>query len=545
VVGTEDGAQCRLPSCEQKNLNYAFWVLFLGSHVMPPGAAAACVHIGTVNMTERVRVLILLAVVVIIGSVGTSLISYVVSRNQIQQGISDQELPLTGDNIYSEIQRDLLRPVFISSLMAQDTFVRDWLIAGEDGTERIVRYLREVKSRYKTVTAFLISGRSFQYYHAEGMRRPVDEKNPLDSWFFRVRDMIAPYEINVDADESNRNTMTVFINHRVMDYNEKFLAIAGVGLTLDTVAGVLDSYQERFQRQVYFVDSNGKVVLTGHKSKLEYDSLDTNPGLAALIDQVLVQEARPVNLRYQGNGHEVLLNSRYIGELGWYLIVEQHLGDELQPLQRVLRLNLLISALVTALVLGIALFTVNRYQRKLEKLATVDALTSLPNRQAFNMLLTQVMRDEARTQQPLSALLIDIDHFKTANDNLGHLAGDRILATTAGLLREPLRDSDIVARWGGEEFVVLLRDCSLGQAEKIAESLRVSIESHNFFLAAPFPVTISVGVAQHVPDEPAQSFFARMDKAMYQAKAAGRNQIKLADPEPVSVADSVLIANDE
>lgn len=139
------------------------------------------------NGAERVRVLVLLAIVVCVGSAGTSVLSYLASRAQIEHSLSDQALPLTGDNIYSEIQKDLLRPVFISSLMAQDTFVRDWLLAGEQQAEPIVRYLREVKNRYGTVTAFLVSDRSSRYYHAEGMRRSVSADNPLDQWFFRVK----------------------------------------------------------------------------------------------------------------------------------------------------------------------------------------------------------------------------------------------------------------------------------------------------------------------------------------------------------------------
>jgi len=485
-------------------------------------------HIGMKHFSERVRVLVALATILSVGLVGTSVISYVVSRTQIQQGISHQALPLTGDNIYSEIQKDLLRPVFISSLMAHDTFVRDWVLAGEHDPELIVRYLREVKSRYHAVTAFLISANSLRYYHADGQRRSVSASNPLDGWFFRVRDMSTPYEINVDSDEVNRNVMTVFVNHRVMDYDGKFLAVTGVGLTLDMLATVIDRYQQRFNRQIYFVDGSGQVVLTGRSSAPEYVNLRQQTGINTLAEQILKPEPEPVNLHYRSADGEVLLNARYIAELGWHLIVEQKSGDELVPLQRALRVNLLISALVTLLVLGIALFTVNRNQRKLEKLANIDSLTGLYNRQAFNMLLAQTMREASRSHQPLSALLLDVDHFKSANDRLGHLAGDRILATTAWLLQQPLRDSDIIARWGGEEFVVLLRDCALDKATEKAETMRLGVANHDFALPVSWPVTVSIGVAQYLSGENAENFFGRMDGAMYQAKAAGRNQIKLA-----------------
>ena len=495
------------------------------------------------NRTERVRVLVLLAIVVCVGSAGTSVLSYLASRAQIEHSLSDQALPLTGDNIYSEIQKDLLRPIFISSLMAQDTFVRDWLLAGEQQAEPIVRYLREVKSRYSTVTAFLISDRSSRYYHAEGMRRSVSADNPLDQWFFRVKAQAEPYEINVDYDEVNRNVLTVFINHKVEDFSGNFIAVTGVGLTLDAVATLLDSYQQRFNRQVYFVDPAGKIVLTGSRNTRGFRTLYELPGIGALADQILTVSNEPANLRYRSDNGDVLLNTRYIPELGWYLIVEQQPGDELRPLQRVLWLNLLIGAISAALVLTIALLAVNRYQRKLERLASSDGLTGLPNRQAFNMLLAQALREEARLQQPLSALLIDVDHFKLANDRFGHLAGDQILSGIAELLRRGLRESDVVARWGGEEFVVLLRDCPLSQATQLAEHLRGMVATHGFVLAEKQQITISIGVAQHQLGETADALFARMDVALYQAKAYGRNRVVTASATAPDASESATIAS--
>ena len=105
-------------------------------------------------LSIKYRLLILLTLVA--GFVATSLASYLASRNAIEHGIADQTLPLTGDNIYSEIQKDMLRPVFISSLMAHDTFVRDWILAGEANPAQIVRYLAEVKKKYGAITSFLV-----------------------------------------------------------------------------------------------------------------------------------------------------------------------------------------------------------------------------------------------------------------------------------------------------------------------------------------------------------------------------------------------------
>ena len=97
---------------------------------------------------KKYSLLVWLGAILIMGFLATSLASYWVSRDQIRHSIIDQGLPLTGDNIYSEIQRDVLRPTFISSLMASDTFVRDWILSGEQDASQITRYLNEVKQEY-------------------------------------------------------------------------------------------------------------------------------------------------------------------------------------------------------------------------------------------------------------------------------------------------------------------------------------------------------------------------------------------------------------
>ncbi|MFN3586813.1 MAG: hypothetical protein ACK4UT_04860, partial [Moraxellaceae bacterium] len=118
-------------------------------------------------LPEKYRLLAGLTVLLLAGFFTTISASYLSTRGYVRHNIATSALPLTSDNIYSEIQKDILRPVFISSLMAQDTFVRDWLLAGETDQARIVRYLNEVREQYGTVTSFLVSERTRRYYHAD------------------------------------------------------------------------------------------------------------------------------------------------------------------------------------------------------------------------------------------------------------------------------------------------------------------------------------------------------------------------------------------
>ncbi|MFN3587183.1 MAG: diguanylate cyclase, partial [Moraxellaceae bacterium] len=399
------------------------------------------------------------------------------------------------------------------------------LLAGETDQARIVRYLNEVREQYGTVTSFLVSERTRRYYHADGLLKVVKAEEPRDVWYFRVRQMQAPYEINVDIDMANHDAMTIFINYRIQDYDGRFIGTTGVGMTLETMSALIDSYERRFQRVIYFTDGEGRLKLTGASQRAGRTRLQEMPGIAALAPQILNQSTRPTELAYDSENGRVLVNTRYLPELGWYLVVEQNEEVELAQAQQVLLMNLGIALGITLVVLAISWLAVRRYQDTLERVASHDSLTGCLNRQAFDIVFASFVQAHARRRAPMSALLFDIDHFKAVNDSAGHLAGDAVLREIVALTRDGLRQSDVLARWGGEEFIVLLHDCPLDKATALAESLRHVVAGSAF---ASGPVTISVGVAMLGENETSAAFFNRLDQALYAAKQAGRNRVHTA-----------------
>lgn len=478
---------------------------------------------------KKYRLLAWLSALLVIGFLTTSIAGYIVSRDTIRRDIVEQGLPLTGDTIYSEIQKDILRPTFISSLMAHNSFLRDWVLDGEKNTGQIVRYLAEVKQKYGTVTSFLVSNNSHKYYYAAGTLKSVNATEKRDQWFFRVRDMRQPYEINVDYDMGNQDAVTVFVNYRVLDYQGNFIGAAGVGLTLDTLAGTIDDVQKRFHRSVYFVAPDGTIVAAGRTAHAPQGSIYRLPGIASIAARIINHSPEPTRLEYQQDHATVMVNSRFIPELGWYLVVSQNEREAVKPLLRVFMMNLAISALVTLLVLLLTLFAVNRFRHRLENTAAVDAMTGLLNRQAFEFIFDQASSEVQRKQQPLSAILIDIDLFKLINDTHGHLAGDTVIRSVADMIRGVVRGGDVVSRWGGEEFLVLLKDCPLAQALAIAETVRQTVAERRLDLAGgQAAVSVSMGVAQYLPQESLSGLFSRADAALYRAKAGGRNRVEAA-----------------
>ncbi len=481
------------------------------------------------------RLLGWITLILVGGFLTTSLAAYVASREAIEHSISEQALPLTGDIIYSGLQKDILYPVFISTMMAQDPRVAEWMSGGEKNETAILSYLVGVKLRYATVGSFIGSDASRKLYHTYGPPDQLIEGRSFDRWFFRMKQADGiKYESNVDVETQYSGLPTLFINHRVLNAQGKFLGVAGVSVTLETLNKVLSDYQTRYGAGIYFVNDAGKVVLTGASLGVDEGQLATRTGMQEIAAAILNRSSTPTSLAYRNGKSDVLVNSRYVPELNWYLVVEKNVSGNIQPLTRIFAINFVISFGVMVLVLIVTLLTVNRFQRHLQKIATTDALTGLLNRQALTVLFRQTTLVSKRTGKPLSAILFDIDHFKSVNDAFGHMVGDEVIRQVAALALDVVRESDLVTRWGGEEYLVLLSDCSLGQAILVAESLRRRVSDHDFKLACgSVTITISLGVAQYQENETENSFFTRADDALYGAKHGGRNYTNASYmPEP-------------
>jgi diguanylate cyclase (GGDEF)-like protein len=170
--------------------------------------------------------------------------------------------------------------------------------------------------------------------------------------------------------------------------------------------------------------------------------------------------------------------------------------------------------------------TLEAQNAKLEQLATTDALTGVWNRRKFNELVAGEVARAQRYGQSLSLALADVDHFKGVNDTFGHDAGDAVLRELADVIREQVREVDSVARWGGEEFVVLCPGVPLEGGRVLAERLRVSIAGHRF--PAVGRVTVSLGVTDYRGGDTPDALFTRADAALYAAKEGGRDRVATA-----------------
>lgn len=477
------------------------------------------------HIIQQRKLTIILCVLLTCSFLAVSLLSYYSSKKAIHLALIEKELPLTSNVIYAELQKDLIRPFFISSMMGTNTFLHDWTMKGEQDVSAIARYLNETKNEYQVFTSFFVSEKTRHYYYPNGILKTVNAKDQADRWFFRVRELNEPYEINIDYDKANNNSLAIFMNFRVLNQQQQFLGVTGVGVSMERLHQLLCHYEQQYKKNIFLVDSEGKIRLTGNNRLKDPRSIFQISGLKDQAIQALTRQKNIVQYKTD-DGKNYLVHVRYMPEVRLYLFVESREDEAIAGVRQTLYINMMVWFFIIVITILLTNMTVAFYQRELKQLASLDGLTQLLNRQAFEIVSEKLLADSRRHQQSLTVMIADVDLFKRINDSYGHQTGDLVLKQVAQILRDSVRESDVVCRWGGEEFALFLPKCAVEDAERIAEKIRQRVEQlalHEEFYTVP--VTISVGVAEYQITENLKDVFARADKALYRAKAGGRNQV--------------------
>ncbi|WP_413698925.1 GGDEF domain-containing protein [Psychromonas sp. KJ10-10] len=309
-----------------------------------------------------------------------------------------------------------------------------------------------------------------------------------------------------------------------MDFNNQFIGLIGIGLTVNKVRNLIEKYQQKYNRTVYFTDKNGAITLAG-SGYMGAKNLNQNKGLVDLSTQILKDDN--VSFSYKVEDQTVYLDSRFVPEFKWYLIVEQSELEGQQDLMNTLWRNILFGFLTTLALMLLANRILSNYQHKIESIATTDTLTKASTRQAFDAYFEDIIN---RSDAPIALIILDIDDFKQVNDKYGHNTGDQIIKTISDILLTGRRENDLLCRWGGEEFILLLPNTSLDKATDIAERLRALIASHILNVnEVELTITASFGVAQKQLNETKAQLINRADLSLYQAKTSGKNRVSISD----------------
>jgi len=475
-------------------------------------------------MNSKYRIIFIITFLLLLLSISLSFVNYMVTLKSTQEHLKNASLPLSTDNIYSEIQTHLIEPNLVASMMAQDTFLKDWFVNGAEDEEKIKAYLESIKNRYGMSTVFLASQNTQNYYLPRGFIEKMNEDNPTNAWYYEFKEGVAAHEINIDFNKNIDNSMFMFINHKI--FNEKFhmLGVTGVGLKISYIDEMLKRFREDYKFKVFFVNEAGEVVLF-ERGQDSLKNLKEDKNLNEYKGKLVSHKG--YTLKYQNDvGEEYLVHSKYIPELNLYLLVQAKVSDFTTEVLRTFYMNFALSLFVTLLIIFIIARMIRHQNLKLEALANSDELTSLPNRRIFDEKLKQLLLLNERKKINTSILFFDIDNFKKVNDKFGHSIGDKVLKRIAKIMKESIRQSDFYARWGGEEFIVAFVNSSLEDSKKTSEKLRVSIENDKQLLfLVKEGITASFGLTQIEEKDTLESALKRVDSSLYEAKGSGKNRV--------------------
>lgn len=478
-------------------------------------------------MNSKYKIAIIISVLLIILSVSISTINYIVSSNNTQKQLKDQSLPLSLDNIYTEIQKHLIEPYLVSSMMANNTFVQDWIMNEEKNHNKIEKYLNTIKNKYGLYTTFLVSENSNNYYTQNGFIEEMKKTNETNKWYYKFKQTQGQHEINLDLNEHLSNSLMMFINYKIFDKDYSLLGATGIGLKISYIDDMLKMFRQKYKFRVFFLDEKGDVILYEHGFTHE-KNISNSASLQKYKDQIISKE--PTSIEYKYNNDMYLLNSKYIPELNLYLLVEAKVDDFIENVKKTYYFNLFISLFISLIITIIIILLIRNYNKKLEYLAGNDLLTNINNRRAFEEKLEHHILLHKRNKQFMCIAFLDIDNFKKINDDFGHTTGDRVLQRIAVILKENTRQTDLLARWGGEEFVIAYIDSSIQNVLATTEKLK-NMLANDYILKElnEKSITGSFGITELKEEDSLDSMVNRADNAMYKSKKTGKNKITVID----------------
>ncbi len=481
---------------------------------------------------QKIRNIWLVSAMVVVLTLGfsvTSILSYLVTKSYVINNSVSRTLPLISDNIYSEITKELLDPINVSSLMSNDTFLFNWVIEGESDQKEISEYLGTIKNRYGYTSTFFVSDITKNYYYSDGILKTISPENSHDVWYYEFKALNRSLDLDVDTDEARDGVLTVFINHRLENLDGTLLGVTGVGLEMTDVGEKFHAYQQKYEHEIYLVDPNGIIQIHSNPQLVESGNLLEQEGIKNIQGPILEPSDQIHIFEYEDSSGLKAISIRYMPEFDWYLIVEKNQESSLLAARQSLWLNIMIGLLVTfgISILMILIFRV--YNKRMEDLASVDELTNLYNRRYFTSLMQRELNSAQRYGQQLSLLMLDIDDFKSVNDQYGHGIGDEMLRLISKTISSTVRISDIVGRWGGEEFVVLLINTGTDEALQIAQRIVTDISNQTLTTAkGKIQRTVSIGVSTiNTPMTGDDNLLGSSDDALLRAKAKGKNTVSL------------------
>lgn len=429
----------------------------------------------------------------------------VIEQNQIQQR--------SVTPVFKLVQQDLLKPLYLAESFAKSAVFENEINNPDIHESVIVNKLKKLEEQFG-LTVFLALEAPRKQYMSDGRIFDIEEGQVY--WYFEAMQE----NKSIMADLGQAGDVHVFFDVKIEDEEQNFQGYVGVGKSIRTFLKAFDKHKKQYGYDFIFVDDKNEIVLTSFIDLLTVDQsapcLDDLEAFSGNFTEQGSLDGETVVMREE----EYMISQIPIPELSWRLLLLTPMEKRKATITQTLLINALMTFAVVASLLAVSYALLLQYKFFLESSSLADPLTGLPNRTFLQRQYNKLRKQQAM----LCVVVCDLDRFKQINDTYGHNAGDAVIKHAASLLKEHFREDDVVCRWGGEEFVILVPSKSPHLGEMIAERARkeltrtrVCVQDKSIAFSASFGV--SFGSSESSLDE----LIGVADAALYQAKTKGRN----------------------
>ena len=441
-------------------------------------------------------------------------------RNLAAQQSHEQQQSISP--VFSLIEQELIAPLEIAKTLASAGVYDAHFSRTQPQADDVINQLKFYQQQFG-LTFYLAHEQSRVQYNSDGSQFPLEPGKVW--WYFELKD--DPNDVL--AVLGKQEDIHLYVDVKQYDGAGNFAGFAGVGKSLKEFIQVFSRYRQQFGHEFIFANHNDQIVLSSRQELLpenfDFKKVSDLPWYASYTDQQR-SSAERAHLISSAKG-DMLISSFHLDSLDWQLYVLTPLASRQETVNRTFLLYLLLAGVLLLVAYKLIKHLLAFYYQRVSRRFNVDPLTRVANRLHLESEFQQMRESHLR----LGLIVVDIDNFKAINDTFGHNAGDKALVAVAECLSAQIAEQDCLARWGGEEFVIVTADKTPEQLHQLAEQCRTALASMPTPLTDKnWIITGSFGIASSVDKRDSLSqMFDAADHAMYQAKKAGKNTICCAN----------------
>ena len=409
-------------------------------------------------------------------------------------------------------------------MMANDIFLFKWCEdetgdTDDEHAQNLYDYLKAYQTKYNYDIVFFVSNKTYNYYYNDGLNKVVAPDDEFDSWYFNFLDLNQEYDIQIDHDEVNDFSVSLFVNCLVVDKSGEILGVVGVGNKIDDFESSVGDLTENLSISAGIVNKGNAHNSFKGSSGVYMTTEDAATAFNLSEDDVLMDVDKAGYTWIDGYLCTTIYHNN---DLNWNIVVQK---DTRSTVNNMLRQTYGRVSLMFVIILGfgiICIVLLSRLNSATRIKENTDELTGLINAKLFREIYEE-KRKKLFHKTKASLFILDIDNFKHFNDTYGHMYGNTIIRTMATYLNDSIGSNGIVSRWGGDEFVGIVF-LDVQNTKAVMDELQQLVQQ----LDTKSSLSFSCGIAEIDYHKSLDDSFKFADSALYTSKGNGKAQSTIA-----------------